>query len=65
VEDRIALHYAASPAWQEVLTAHAARIREEVGALELSPNGAAGGPGVKWAGKLDGEDLTLTLRKVG
>ncbi len=67
VEDRIELGYAASSALASLIEAFRDRIRDEVGAIDVSDRAqvASGRDEVTvWSGTLDGENVTLTLRQV-
>jgi isoleucyl-tRNA synthetase len=67
VEDRITLGYEASPALASLIESNAERIRDEVGAVDVSvqaQGGDATDEATTWSGTLDGEDVTLTVRQV-
>ncbi|MPZ15081.1 MAG: isoleucine--tRNA ligase [Chloroflexi bacterium] len=72
VPDRVELDYLASAAVRTVFATHGARIRSEIGAIEVRdltvddqtrPAGRPDGV-LTWRGTLDGEEITLMLRRV-
>jgi len=68
VEDRIDLAYSGSQLWSDVLGEHRDRILEDVGAVDLRSEASAeadGNGAHTWRGKLDDEEIVLTLRRVG
>ncbi|MBM2812684.1 MAG: isoleucyl-tRNA synthetase, partial [Chloroflexi bacterium] len=68
VEDRISLDYRASPGLLAVLETHGDRIKREVGAVvfrRLDSLESTNGPdGESAQARIDGEDITLSLRTV-
>ena len=70
VEDRIRLGYGASDHLRAVIEAHGERIREEVGAIDLSaseaplPSPATDADGVfSWHGVMDDQEIMLALHR--
>jgi isoleucyl-tRNA synthetase len=65
VEDRIKLAYAGSPAWDQVLGDHRVRVLAEVGAVDLEHGADGANPDLTWSGKLDDEEISLSLWRAG
>jgi isoleucyl-tRNA synthetase len=65
IEDRINLAFDGSPSWKEIVTVNAEQIRGAVGAVQLNGDiAAATARELRWSGKLDDEEVSLTLSRV-
>jgi isoleucyl-tRNA synthetase len=65
VEDRIKLSYTGSAAWDQVLGDHRDRVQAEVGAVTLQQGADQANADLSWSGKLDDEEISLSLWRAG